>query len=70
MRIVEEVALDAPDFVVHLLPLGARVHVNFHVRQLERPGIRLGRLAGGRDAPLLALFVQHLLAVGGDDAMR
>jgi hypothetical protein len=29
--IVEEAALDAPHFVVHLLPFGKRIDVDFHV---------------------------------------
>ncbi len=72
--IVEEVPLDAPDLVVHLLPLRARVHVDLHLRELERPltGLvrpfpRLGRLRGAAHEPLLALLVEDLLAVRGHD---
>ena len=31
--IVEIAALDAPDFVVHLLPFGGRIDVDFHIGQ-------------------------------------
>ena len=52
VRIVEEVALDAPDFVVHLLPFGARINPHFHGVQLQFPFAGLGGLSSGCDEPL------------------
>ena len=37
VRVVQEVAFDAPHFVVHLCPLRARVGVNLHVVEFQRP---------------------------------
>ena len=36
MRVVEEIAFDAPDFVVHLFPLGAGLDPDFHGVEFER----------------------------------
>ena len=64
--IVQEIALDAPNLVVHLVPFGARVNVNFHLIQFEctvsrlRRGVRLG------DEPPLPLAVQHFFAIRGN----
>src|SRR6478672_3926031 len=65
IRIVEEVALDAPNFVVHLVPLDTRVDVNFHCIGVELSFAGFGRRGGCRDEPRRALPVQYFLAVRG-----
>src|SRR5208283_1920484 len=47
--IVEEVALNPPNFPVHLLPFGARINVYLHGIELERTVrlVRIRRLAQG-----------------------
>src|SRR5205085_430114 len=63
VRVVEEVALDAPDFVVHLPPLCARVNLHGQVVQLQSALAGLGRLRRRGDEPLLAATEENLLAV-------
>src|SRR5277367_200512 len=66
VRIVEEIAFDAPDFVVHLLPLGARLHPDFHGVELESAFAGLRRRRGGRNEPGFALLIEKLFAVERD----
>ena len=68
--VIKEVALDPPDLVVHLLPLGARINVHLHFRKLQWAAFArfrraLGRFLGLGDEPLFSLLVEHLLAVRG-----
>ena len=35
VRIVEKVAFDAPDFVVHLIPLRARIGIDLHPIEMQ-----------------------------------
>src|SRR5262249_36003406 len=64
--VVEEVAFDAPDFVIHLLPLGARIDAHLDVVELEQTVAGLGRGGGIDDVPLVgALTIKQLFAVGG-----
>ena len=65
VRIVQKIALDPPDLVVHLLPLGAWVYPYFHVGEFQRRIVGLQGF-GGRDPPVPALAEQHFLAVGRD----
>ncbi len=66
VRVVEEIALDAPDFVIDLPPLGARVDVNFHFAELQRAVTRLRHGSRPGDKPLISHFVEHLFAIGGN----
>src|SRR5688572_5518270 len=65
--VIEEVALNAPDFTVHLLPLCARVYVDFHLAEVDRTLARLERLSGRGDGEALgraeALAEDHLFTV-------
>src|SRR5580658_5208782 len=66
MRVVEEIAFDAPDFVVHLFPFGARLDPGFHGIELQRAFAGLGGRRGGRDEPALTLLIKKLLAAKRD----
>src|SRR5271170_7434990 len=68
-RVVEEIAFDAPDFVVHLLPLGARLHPDFHGVEFERAFAGLRGCRGGRDEPRFALLIEKLFAVERDGSV-
>ena len=63
IRVVEEIALDAPYFVVHLVPFLARIYVSLHAVQFQRavPLLWCGR--GSRNKPSLALPIENLLAI-------
>src|SRR4029077_4204854 len=72
--IVEEVALNAPNLVVLLLPLRPRIDLHLHARQVERRlrfacrgAFAFRGSGGGADKPLLVLAptlaVEHLLSV-------
>src|SRR5215831_18635420 len=69
-RIVEKIALDSPDFVVHLAPLGAWVHAHLHFVHLEYAltGLERRRRSGGdgSNRPVLALPEEHLFAITGN----
>src|SRR5271165_6636340 len=69
IRGIEEVALNAPYFVIHLIPFGARVDVDFHAVEFQLALARLGSGTGCGDEPLAAfalrpLAVEGLFAVG------
>src|SRR5215472_2621162 len=72
MRVVEEVALDAPRLFVDLFPHGTRLDVDLHRVEMQRTESGLGRSAGVRwltragHRPLLAFAVENLLAVERD----
>src|SRR5258708_1225193 len=74
VRVVEEVALDAPGFVVDLLPHGTGLDVDFPSVEFEWTETGLGRgcaagtttIIGGRGRPGVALAVKNFLAVEGD----
>src|SRR5271155_2324408 len=66
VRIVEEIAFDAPDFVVHLLPLGARLDPDFHGVEFERAFAGLRRRRGGRNEPGFPLLIEEFFAVERD----
>src|SRR5271156_4478105 len=66
MRVVEEIAFDAPDFVVHLFPFGARLDPDFHGVELERAFAGLGGRRGGRDEPAFTVLIEKFFAVEGD----
>src|SRR2546430_11412397 len=66
MRVVKEVALDSPNFVVHLVPFGARVNVDFHLIELQCAVAGLWRGVRFGYEPSLSLAVQHLLAIRGN----
>ena len=59
IRVVEELALDSPRVVVHLLPLGARIRLHFDVVGVQRArprgpaGRRAVRLRAARRRPAL-----------------
>src|SRR5581483_12112975 len=74
MRVVEEVALDAPGLIVDLLPHRARLNVDLPAVELQRAKTGFGSASatgctrgivgrGGR--PGLALSVKYLLSVEG-----
>src|SRR5690242_4597702 len=69
-RVVKEVALDPPNFVVHLIPLGARVGINLHRIEVQGAFSGLGSRRRRRDKPgstvSRTLAVKRLLAVGGN----
>src|SRR5690349_13017539 len=71
VRIVEEVALDPPYFVVHLIPLHARIDVYLHRVEMKSAVARLGHDGRRRNEPRRAgarpLTIKRLLAVCGDD---
>src|SRR5437870_3589357 len=51
LGVIEEIALDAPDFVVHLPPLGAGIDADAHTLKVERTaGAAAGR-GGSRATP-------------------
>ena len=75
MRVVEEIAFDAPGLVVNLLPHGAGLDVDFPAVKFERTETGLGRGSGAgaataivrrRGCPRLALAVENLFAIEGD----
>src|SRR6267154_545502 len=66
MRVVQEVALDAPYLVVHLVPFGARVNVNLHLVELQSAVTRLYYYGRARDKPSRPLAVKHFFAIGGN----
>ena len=75
VRVVEEVPLDAPHFVVHLVPFGARVDVSFHFVHLQRALARFRRRIRFCDAPRLVLLpIQDFFAIArhgkGADAAK
>ena len=45
MRVVEEIAFDAPDLVVHLFPFGARFDPDFHASSFSAPSPGLAACA-------------------------
>ena len=51
--IVEEVALDAPDFVVHLVPFDARIDVDLHRGSFQRAITGFGGRSRRGDEPVL-----------------
>src|SRR4029078_1119448 len=64
-RIVEKVPLHAPCLMVHLLPLGTRVDVNFHLADVQNTFTGLQRQRRGADGEAArSLPEQHFLAVG------
>ena len=73
VRVVEEVALDAPDLVVHLPPLGARIDPHLQALELliaPSPVLRRGVAVPATYEPLLVLRVQDLLAVRRHEERR
>ena len=71
VRIVKEIALAAPDFLVHLLPLGLRIDAHFHLAGLQhiRPAGRSRRhwraeRRRRRDHPVRPLAIENFFAVG------
>ncbi len=66
MRVIKEIAFNAPDFVIHLLPFGARIDVDLHVRHFEYAFAWFERGVRRGDDPLFTLANQHLLAVIGE----
>ena len=67
IRVVEEVAFDAPDFAIHLVPFDARIDVNLHAVELERAIAGFRGLRGAHNEPASALPVESFFAIGGDD---
>jgi hypothetical protein len=68
--VVEEVALDAPGFVVDLAPLGAGIDDGFKAAEVEGlagRGVSGLEIVGGGDGPGVMALIEHLGAVGGDD---
>ncbi len=59
-RVIEEVALDAPDFIEHLPPFGAGFHIHFHRCQIERAIAGARRLRGAHNGPRLPAPEEHL----------
>ncbi len=70
VRIVEEVALDAPRLVVHLLPFRARIDRDLNVAEVQRPLARLRRAVDAGDGPLAIGAIQHLRAFGREAERR
>src|SRR5690349_23802891 len=74
MRIVEEVAFDAPSLVVDLFPDGTRLDIDFPVIELQRTESRFRRTAsasswrviGRRSRPGVTLAIEDLFAIEGD----
>src|SRR5208283_1324212 len=67
--VVEEVAFDAPGFVVDLLPLGTGIDDGFQAAQVEglAGAIVAGlQVVGGGDGPSALAGIEHLGAVKGD----
>src|SRR5271156_1747280 len=62
--IVEKIALDAPDLVIHLVPFRARIDVHLEVFQFQFPIAWLRGGRGWRDEPLRTLLIKSLFAVG------
>src|SRR5581483_5250355 len=65
VRIVEEVALNAPNFVIHLLPLFARNHMDFDVAGVQGSFARVG-LFSRSDDPMISLAIENLLTIRRD----
>ncbi len=71
-RIVEEIALDPPDLVIHLLPLDSRIHFHLNAIRLQRfrgsrwSWWRRGRRGSRSRRHRLGLPGEHLLAVARD----
>jgi hypothetical protein len=72
VRVVEEVAFDAPSLVVNLPPHGARLHINLPTIELQRADARLGqsarpgrsgRFLGGSGRPGIAFAIENFFAV-------
>ena len=72
VRVVEEIALDAPGLVVDLLPHGARLDVDFPSVELEWTEAGLGRtcaggtIVGRRCGPGIAFAVENFFAIEGN----
>src|SRR3989454_8728080 len=66
VRVIEEVALDAPHLVVHLVPLGPRVDITSQLVQLQSSFAGLWRGSRGPDDPPRPLPVENLFAVEGN----
>src|SRR5437899_8846870 len=64
--VIKEIALDAPNLVVHLVPFGARVDEDLHLIQLQRAIARLRRSLCFSDEPSRPLAVQNFFAIGGN----
>src|SRR5260370_34828777 len=65
-RIIKEIALDAPNLVVHLVPFGARINEDLHLIQFKRAVARLWRGFRFGDEPSLSLAVQNFFAIRGN----
>ena len=62
-RVINKVALYPPHFVVHLIPLGARINSYFHFVELQHALARLNRRGSRGDEPARSLLIKHFLAV-------
>src|SRR5271165_2693168 len=62
--VIEEVALDAPNLVVHLIPLDAGIGVDLHAVEIQSAIAGLGHDCLWRDEPPRALAIQNLFAMG------
>src|SRR4051794_17236698 len=62
VRIVQEVPLDAPDLVIHLLPLDSGLDFRDHSTKVQRPLARSGRSHARHDGPGATLLNQKLIA--------
>src|ERR1700722_13197969 len=67
VRVVQEVTLDPPHFVVHLIPFDAWIGVDLHTVELQRAISRLGNNCRRRYEPSGPQAIQHLFAVGRND---
>src|SRR4051812_16163878 len=66
LRVVEEIALDAPGIVIHLPPFLARIDIRLELAEVQRATSRLWRLHRRHDRPLRLLAAhadERLLAV-------
>src|ERR1051326_5131182 len=67
MRIIKEVPLNAPCFVIHLVPFGARVDIHLELVELQRTFSRFRRRRSRRNKPCAwSLPVQDLFPVRGN----
>src|SRR5262249_18107199 len=62
-RVIEKVALYAPDLVIHLRPLLARIDFHFHLVQLEHPLPGLNGCGGCGDEKRRPLRIDHLFSI-------
>src|SRR5256885_92112 len=60
-RIVDEVALQPPDLVVHLLPFSLRIDAQLHVIDLQGVVRDAAWSGGAADDPALALAIEQLV---------